>query len=79
MNIIVFLNQFQGEKKLGGQELILNFQNKLETDIANKYNDISRENEIKKNQFEVSCNILCVRKSGILISKFHVISGYGRS
>lgn len=57
MNLFSFLNQFHGEKKLGGQELISDFQRKLETDIANKYNDFKQENDKKKKQFEVSFNI----------------------
>lgn len=44
----MYLNQFDGEKKLGGQNLISDFKQKLETDIENKYNDFKQENDKKK-------------------------------
>lgn len=50
-------NQFQGEKKLGGQDLISEFQRKLEEEIESKYNDFKQENNNKKKQFEVSLKI----------------------
>lgn len=58
INMLGYLNKFQGEKKLGGRGLILDFQSKLENGIETKYNNFKLENDNKKEQFEVYFNIL---------------------
>lgn len=54
MSLFSFLHQFDQEKKIGGQELILDFKQRLETNIESKYNDFKQDNETKKKQHEVS-------------------------
>lgn len=62
-NLFSRSNQFQGEKTFGGQNLISEFQRKLEEDIANKYNDLKQQNEQKRVQFEVSFDTYTINKS----------------
>lgn len=64
------MNQFQEEKKPGGQELILNFQRKLESDVENKYNEFKQENDNKRRQFEVCFNVYHVFHALILMSNY---------